>query len=121
MRPHTEKSRLLLAPLFIAAFAGIGFITMFLWNSLMPYLFQLPLISFWQALGLLILSRLLFGFNTHWGHRDAHDRAQLREKMKNMDPQEREEFRKRWNQHRPSWTDRFNNQSHQDTSETKQY
>jgi hypothetical protein len=32
-----------------------------LWNVLMPVIFKLPSITFWQALGLLILSRVLFG------------------------------------------------------------
>ena len=31
-----------------------------LWNNLMPYLFNLPTINYWQALGLILLSRLLF-------------------------------------------------------------
>jgi hypothetical protein len=35
--------------------------TMLLWNWLMPYLFGLPVISFWQSLGLCLLFRCLFG------------------------------------------------------------
>lgn len=34
--------------------------TMLLWNAVMPELFHVPAISFWQALGLLLLSGLLF-------------------------------------------------------------
>ena len=46
---------------------GLGFLalaglaTMVLWNWLMPALFDLPVVSYWQALGLLILSRVFFG------------------------------------------------------------
>lgn len=51
----------------------IGFVIMSLWNSLMPQLFHLGLITFWQAIGLAILARLLFGVShmgrRHWGHR----------------------------------------------------
>lgn len=45
----------------VAAIAICGGVTMSLWNWLAPALFHLPAIGFWQALGLLILTRLLFG------------------------------------------------------------
>ena len=45
---------ILLIPLF-------GFIVMLLWNWLMPTLFGLPQIGFWQAWGLFLLSKILFG------------------------------------------------------------
>ena len=38
-----------------------GFGTMYLWNWLMPLLFKLPAITFLQAIGLLVLSKILFG------------------------------------------------------------
>ena len=38
-----------------------GWAVMSLWNWLMPGLFGLPVVTFWQALGLLALSRILFG------------------------------------------------------------
>lgn len=38
-----------------------GLITMVLWNSLIPLLFQGPVLTFWQTIGLLILSKILFG------------------------------------------------------------
>lgn len=38
-----------------------GYPVMLLWNWIMPDLFKLPLITFWQAVGLVVLSRLLFG------------------------------------------------------------
>ena len=41
--------------------AVMSFIAMNLWNWLVPALFTGPQINFWQALGLLALSRLLFG------------------------------------------------------------
>ncbi len=38
-----------------------GFIIMWLWNALMPELFGLPTLTYWQAVGLFILSKILFG------------------------------------------------------------
>lgn len=39
----------------------LGFPTMWLWNALMPDLFSLPTITFWEAVGLCLLGRFLFG------------------------------------------------------------
>jgi len=38
-----------------------GWVTMLLWNALMPVIFGLPVISFWQAVGLMILGSFIFG------------------------------------------------------------
>lgn len=55
---------------FAVVFAFIfGLLVKVLWNWLMPTLFNLPLISYWQAFGLLILAKLLFGgFGPHKDH-----------------------------------------------------
>lgn len=56
--------------LFVAvAVLLAGFVVQLLWNALIPGIFALGTISFVQALGLLILARLLFG---SVGHRRGH-------------------------------------------------
>jgi len=58
-------------------FALCGVVTMALWNALMPQLFRLPSIGFWQALGLLALSHILFkgaggrAVRSHWRKRQV--------------------------------------------------
>lgn len=48
--------------LIIAALIlGFGYVIMYLWNWLMPAIFGLTTITFWQAIGLGLLSKLLFG------------------------------------------------------------
>jgi len=42
----------------------LGYPLMLLWNWLIPELFHLPTISFWQAIGLNILSSILFNHST---------------------------------------------------------
>jgi hypothetical protein len=44
-------------------------VTMWLWNGLVPGIFKLPEIGFWQAVGILILSHILFkgGLASHPG------------------------------------------------------
>jgi hypothetical protein len=56
----------------------LGFPVMWLWNWLAPTMFHLPVIDFWQAVGLLVLSHLLFKSHGHgggrWRHRHPHGR-----------------------------------------------
>lgn len=73
---------------------------MWLWNMLVPQIFSGPVITYWQALGLLILSKLLFGGfgrgfrgRHHHNHGDEAWKAKFRQKMENMSPEEREKFR----------------------------
>jgi len=47
-----------------------GVVIMWLWNCLVPQLFHLTMITFWQAVGLAVLFRLLFGVSHFgWHHR----------------------------------------------------
>jgi hypothetical protein len=89
------------APLAIAAFIWIGGeIVMHLWNWLLPMLFGWKLITFWQALGLLVLCRILFGnLGGHGPDRSKSPRPSA-ERWEQMTPEEREKFhqdmRSRW-------------------------
>lgn len=80
---------------------------MTLWNNLMPAIFHLTAITFWQALGLLILSRLFFGsfhgrhkqggfgrarFVRGWKSLSAEDREHFRQAMANCDREKRWHF-----------------------------
>jgi hypothetical protein len=82
-----------------AAVAGFGAIVMLLWNWLMPAVFGLACISIWQALGLLVLARILFG--GMGGGRFLkmgmmnHHRNPIHEKWMKMTPEERKEFMKK--------------------------
>jgi len=86
--------RILKCTLFAAlALAVFSFVVMKLWNWLMPGLFGLHLISFWQALGLLVLSKILFGgFRGGPGAR-MYWRRRMMERWEQMTPEEREKFR----------------------------
>jgi len=76
-----------------AAVAVFGLVVMTLWNWLVPDLFGWRPIGFGQALGLLILTRLLFGgFRGGPGHR-LRWRHRVRERWEQMTPEERERFR----------------------------
>jgi len=95
-------------PVFLVFAALMIWVVMSLWNSLMPSIFSVRAVTYWQALGLVVLSWILFrGFRGprfsrgHWGHR-------MRERWRNMTPEQREEFAKgmrgRWQDWRERWT-----------------
>jgi hypothetical protein len=70
-----------------------GFVTMHLWNWLMPAIFHLTRIGFAQALGLMVLSKILFGgFHRHGGGRRGWKRH-MEQRWAQMSPEERERFR----------------------------
>jgi len=75
----------------IVAAGVMGLITFGLWNLLMPQILGLPAISFWQALGLLMLSRILFGGHGWWGRRMR--RARMSGGWEGLTPEERRRFR----------------------------
>lgn len=84
-----------IAVLGIIGIAIFGSVVMLLWNALMPVIFHLPLLTFWQALGLLVLTKILFsgfrgGPRTHW------KRHSLKEGWANMTPEQQEKFRQEW-------------------------
>lgn len=70
-----------------------GAVVMQLWNWLLPTLFGWHAITFWQALGLLMLCRILFG---RWGGRGygrSRWRHRMEERWERMTPEERDRFR----------------------------
>jgi len=93
MRRHWVGRALRFLLFGVLAVAVLGFVTMTLWNWLMPDLFGWRAIGFGQALGLLILSRLLLG-GFHGGPgRHMRWRHRMRERWEQMTPEERERFR----------------------------
>jgi hypothetical protein len=87
-------SRIFMFVVFALLAAGVfSFVVMQLWNWLMPALFGLHLITFWQALGVLVLSKILFG--GFRGRPGSHMpwRRRMMERWAQMSPEEREKFR----------------------------
>lgn len=86
-------SKVVLIAICIAAVIGVaGVIVMSLWNWLIPALFGGPALRFWQAIGLLALTRILVGRvgrgPGHWGWR-----GRMRQDWQRMTPEEREKLR----------------------------
>jgi hypothetical protein len=85
-------ARVLKVVLMVAiAVTVFSFVVLQLWNWLTPALFGWHPISFWQALGLLVLCKILFG-GFRGGPR-MHWRRRMMERWEQMTPEEREKFR----------------------------
>ena len=83
----------------LIAIATFSIVILLLWNWLMPTIFGVSVINFWQALGLLILTRILFGslgFAKKMGmmHGMYHHAKEnpLRKKWRGMSSEQRQEF-----------------------------
>jgi hypothetical protein len=82
------------APILSALFIVIGGeAVLHLWNWLLPELFGWRQITFWQAVGLLALCRILFGGVSGRGFHRSNYRWRMAERWDRMTPEEREKFR----------------------------
>lgn len=83
--------------IFVGATLFFSLAVMLLWNGILPAVIGVKAISFWQAMGILVLSKILFG-----GFRGRHHGGgpNWKDKMKNgwakMTPEEREQFKAEW-------------------------
>lgn len=98
--PGPVKGLFFLAMISLVIFV-LGQVIMFLWNTILVKVAGVQVINFWEAIGLFILSRILFG-SFHFGPKGRHikqgarKRAHWKEKWRNMTEEERVEFKKRW-------------------------
>jgi hypothetical protein len=96
------------APLVLVV---LTLVVMFLWNQLVPSLFSGPVLGFWQAAGLLVLCRILFGgFRGRGGHPGWRRRWVWEDRWYRMTPEERERFR-----------DSFRNWKHMSDEERREF
>ncbi|WP_333862207.1 hypothetical protein [Sphingobacterium sp.] len=87
--------------MFVAIIVGVFLLVallQYLWNTLMVDIFNLKAITYWQALGLFILSRILFGrgFGKPGGRRFRKDFPRQMEKGEDLSDDERERLREEW-------------------------
>jgi hypothetical protein len=81
--------------LVITMLALVTWVLMSLWNVLVPELFRGPTLGFWQAAGLLVLARILFGSWRGRGWHRGWRRRHFKERWQSMTPEERDRLRER--------------------------
>ena len=79
-------------PLIVVA---MSFIVMFIWNTVIVEILSVPRIHFFQATGILILSRILFGGMPFRSGRRFYG-PPFRSRWMNMTPEERQKFKEQW-------------------------
>jgi len=82
----------------IVALAAFTLVVMWLWNWLVPELFKGPVVNYWQTLGLLVLSKIIFTglggkcnqkHDHHWKRRSREDwKRKFKEKMNGISDQQ---------------------------------
>lgn len=82
----------LFIPLLIAALGGA---VMALWNAILPEVLDARPLSYWQALGLLLLSRILFG-GFRFGGGGAPWAKRRRGRWANLSDEERARMKEAW-------------------------
>lgn len=112
MKKFWVKKGLMFVTFFIAAALVFGAIVMALWNAILPAVTGVNQISYVQALGILLLSKILFGgFGRRGGWqsgRRQHWKHNLEDRWAGMTPEEKEKFKtefrsrcgSRWNRDR---------------------
>ncbi len=94
---HHRKKFFIFIPFIIAAVILLfGWIVQLLWNAILPSAIHAGELSYWQAVGLLILTRILFvgfGGKRFGGPGGFKERMYLKEKWSNMSDEEKAKFK----------------------------
>lgn len=90
---NRNRKKFILIPFGIAALlAIISYVVMELWNNLLPEILHAGTINFWQAMGIFILCKILFGFGKGSGG-GPWGKHKMIERFKGMTPEERQQFK----------------------------
>ena len=96
---HRIKKGVLFVPIFIGGIFLFTWVVMLLWNGILPEITGVKTINFFQAMGILVLSKILFGGfgGGHSGRwRNKEKWMEMKDKFAGMTPEEREEFKTEW-------------------------
>ena len=98
MKKYWIKKVIMMVTFFIAAMLLFTLVVMGLWNAILPAVLGVKTITFIQALGILLLSKILFGgFGGGWhGSRNHVWKQKMKEKWDTMTPEQRDQFKAEW-------------------------
>jgi hypothetical protein len=88
----------------IMAILLFGLVVMFLWNNVLAVVLHISIINYAQALGILLLSKILFGFRMGgWRGRRDYFRGGMTQEWNNMTPEQRDKFKQEWQRRCGRW------------------
>jgi Ca2+/H+ antiporter, TMEM165/GDT1 family len=109
---------ILFAAVALTAFGGI---VMWLWNAILPSVLGVSTITFWQALGILLLSKILFGgFHGGWSRKKQMWKHSIQQKWANMTPEEREKLKEEMKNRCGHWRKNRESEAPSSTPTTEQ-
>jgi hypothetical protein len=91
------RNKLFYGFFYVLLFLLLSGVVMFLWNLILTQLVHLSKINYWQALGLMVLGRVLFGrfhFDRPFGERGQHHL--LKDKLAGMSEADKAAFKEEW-------------------------
>ena len=92
-----NRKKLFLFPLgAVALLALISYVVMQLWNHLLPDIIHVATITYWQAMGIFVLCKILFGFGKGGGAPWMRRKQMMNERFQNLSSEEREQFKQQW-------------------------
>lgn len=106
MKKHFWIKKIIGFTALAAAFGSLlSYVVMRLWNGILTEVVHVSPISFVQAIGILVLSKILFGgFHGKWGCGSRnHCHNGMKEKWHNMSPEEREKMKEEWRNKCRTW------------------
>ncbi|MGF2413876.1 hypothetical protein [Ferruginibacter sp.] len=111
MKKFWIKKALMILFFGAIAITVFGFIVMGLWNAILPAVLGVKTITFIQALGILLLSKILFGgFNSkRWGNHRQEWKEKMKQRFETMTPDEKEKFKAEWKNRCGGMWGRFEN------------
>lgn len=113
MRNTFYKGRFFFIPIGVAAIlALVSLIVMQLWNNLLPDILHIGTITYWQAMGIFILCKILFGFGPKGGRGGApwmRRKQMMQERLATMSDEEREHFKQQMKNRCGGWGNRGRN------------
>lgn len=106
------RKALMITTFVILGVLVFGAIVMALWNAILPAVIGVKSVTYLQALGILVLSKILFGGFRGGGGFAKQKRERwmaMQQKMASMTPEEREQFKNEWRNRCGHWRKGTNN------------
>jgi hypothetical protein len=98
------RKKMIFIPFLVAGgLALISYIVMLLWNNLLPDILHVTTITFWQAMGIFVLAKILFGFGKGGGRGGPPWMRHKMEKWRDMSPEEQDRLREQMRSRCGKW------------------
>ena len=95
-RTYRARRFLFIIPFAILGLIVFGWVVMLLWNNVAVPILHVSAVTYWQGLGILLLSKILFSSFSGGSKRYSRNHWKERMMWKNMTPEQQEKFKEEW-------------------------